>query len=130
MRCSSCGRELPDGSKFCGFCGKVQQSKSEPAPTQKNNVLKIVVPIVAATVTLAIIAVVLVLVFISPRKPQTNELPGLSQGDHAVVEQEAEEEDSPLPQTNPYHVCFTTEDAFLLPESHCAKPAVSLTVVS
>lgn len=120
MRCSNCGAELPDGSKFCGFCGKVQQNKPEPAPAQKNNALKIVIPIVTATVTLAIIAVVLVLLFIGPRKPQTNELPGLSQGDNAVVEQETEEADSPLPQTNPYHVCFTTEDAFLLPESHCA----------
>lgn len=31
MQCSSCGREIPDNSKFCGLCGAAQKSPEQTA---------------------------------------------------------------------------------------------------
>jgi hypothetical protein len=34
MFCINCGKSLPDNSKFCGYCGTVQQANQEAAPVQ------------------------------------------------------------------------------------------------
>ena len=36
MRCINCGREIPDGSKFCTFCGTRQTGPSTAAQVQPN----------------------------------------------------------------------------------------------
>ncbi len=57
MFCSKCGKEIPDNTVFCNFCGANQTASSDTAKPQqpkKNNTMKIVIIAVVAVVAFAI----------------------------------------------------------------------------
>ena len=45
MFCPNCGKQLRDGSKFCGFCGKDLSDRKEPAPAPKSEETSITIKI-------------------------------------------------------------------------------------
>ena len=50
MICSNCGKEISDGSKFCGFCGGAQQAAAPVAPVEAAPVAEPAAPVEAAPV--------------------------------------------------------------------------------
>ncbi len=70
MFCQKCGRQIPDGSVICNYCGTVQQPQTfqpiqptqpvqfaapPPAPKKKNNT--VLIAIIAALVTIVLVVV-------------------------------------------------------------------------
>ena len=55
MFCPNCGRQIPDGSKFCPYCGASLEGKAVNIPKSKSSrsIAKIIIPIVLVIVILA-----------------------------------------------------------------------------
>jgi len=55
MFCPNCGRQIPDGSKFCPYCGASLEGKGINIPKSKSSksIAKIVIPIILVIVILA-----------------------------------------------------------------------------
>jgi predicted nucleic acid-binding Zn ribbon protein len=55
MFCPNCGRQIPDGSKFCPYCGASLEGKEVNIPKSKSSrsIAKIIVPIILVIVILA-----------------------------------------------------------------------------
>ncbi|MCD7949079.1 MAG: zinc ribbon domain-containing protein [Erysipelotrichaceae bacterium] len=81
MKCPNCGKEIADGSKFCGFCGyqlseeEIKQGSSNGAKNVLNNITNVIkntdkkILGIAALVVCLVIGVV---VFFTTRKPTIN----------------------------------------------------------
>ena len=57
MFCPNCGKEIPDGSKFCPYCGEKLITESIPEkrkPVRKKISLLIFIPIIVLVVALSI----------------------------------------------------------------------------
>ncbi len=59
MRCSKCGREIPDGIKFCRYCGTKVNAENMigniPDEGRNKSIVKIVVIVVSAVLVAALI---------------------------------------------------------------------------
>ena len=55
MFCPNCGRQIPDGSKFCPYCGASLEGSGVTVPKSKSSrsIAKIIIPIVLVIVILA-----------------------------------------------------------------------------
>jgi hypothetical protein len=55
MFCPNCGKEIPDGSKFCPYCGASLEGKAVNIPKSKSSrsIAKIIIPIALVIVILA-----------------------------------------------------------------------------
>ena len=55
MFCPNCGRQIPDGSKFCPYCGAKLEGRIENIPKSKSSrsIAKIIIPIILVIVILA-----------------------------------------------------------------------------
>ncbi len=94
MRCPNCGREMPEGAKFCGSCGSTLR------PPQKNGrtVILAAVILAAAVVIAAVIGSVTIL------HMQKQKLEQQAKQEHAAlidsyVDREDDEEDSDAPSS-------------------------------
>ncbi len=76
MFCSNCGKEIPEGTVFCSFCGAnqgaapAQTSAPQPQPPKKNNTL-----ILAIVAIVAVVAIVLGVFVIAPALSKKDETP-------------------------------------------------------
>jgi hypothetical protein len=55
MFCPNCGKQIPDGSKFCPYCGASLEGKAVNSPKSKSSrsIAKIIIPIILIVVILA-----------------------------------------------------------------------------
>ena len=106
MFCPNCGKQLPDGSRFCGFCGKSVNAAAQPDPSgakvnterqappgaapgkaaeKKKFPLKIVIIAAAAVVVIVIAAVILIPLLLGKSKSADNAYVYLSDGSYELV---------------------------------------------
>lgn len=63
MYCSNCGKELPDGTKFCRYCGQQQEDLIIAPPPEKKPKKTLKIILIAAAFLIVILAAVLITPF-------------------------------------------------------------------
>lgn len=136
MKCTNCGKELPENAKFCTGCGTTMNKGAEPAPASapaaepakgSNKALLIVLIAVGGFLALClIVAIVVIAVLFTRNKPANNpDDLTLPDGYHGVIitpDGEFEydviiEGENPVPEGNPYRDCYNSGVGFVLPDS-------------
>ena len=118
MQCKHCGQPLPEGSQFCGYCGKPQSVETVEIHADTSEKSRKIIPIVAASVTTTLILAILLILM----GGGSTEAPVGVQPDVSVetLAPEVTEETCPLPESNPYFQCYIATDDYVLPESSSA----------